>query len=342
MYPIVTLYFLLYLMPTAIWIQTSIRSNRFKSLLLIISMPIIVYAIVFVVMMISTLVDHTQTPTNDSASRGDVRSFLSPIAREQTNQIFVILGPLIILRWLISYRFHRQIIFSFSGAHPLQRKDNPKLYTLVENLCISKGLVTPKIWIIDDDSLNAFAVWRNPKQSRIVFSKGLIEKLTPQQIQAVAGHELTHIINKDSQVMIIAIVFVWVIASLWELILRIGLNSRWGEKSNGSMKLVFVLVWFALLIAGTVFLPLIQLAISRKREFLADAGSVELTKDRESMISALQTISQDSTIESIKKQSLAAMCIQTPFSQKHNSNRFSQLRSTHPSIHDRVKALQTY
>ncbi|MCF7834802.1 M48 family metallopeptidase [Candidatus Gracilibacteria bacterium] len=234
---------------------------------------------------------------------------------------------------MISFFFYRKIIFKFSGARELTRKENPEIYNIVENLCISRGLPNPKIGIIDDDSLNAFATGRNTKSAWIVFSRGLINKLEKSEIEAVAAHELSHIINKDSLLMIVIIVFVGVIGTLGQILIRI--RSRNSEGKGNILPLIGLIF----IILGYLIYPFIQLAISRKREYLADAGSVELTKDKYSMISALQKISQDPVIESIEKDTVAAMCIQTPFSAK---SKFKTLLSTHPSIEDRIKALQSY
>lgn len=111
--------------------------------------------------------------------------------------IFTLLGPAILIWALVSFAFHRQLIFSFTGAKPITRKENPTIYNIVENLCISRGLPTPNIGILEDDSLNAFAVGWNPKKSWIVFSRGIIDRLSKEEIEAVAAHELTHIMNKD-------------------------------------------------------------------------------------------------------------------------------------------------
>lgn len=236
---------------------------------------------------------------------------------------------------MISFWFHKQLIFAFSGAKNLERKDNPEIYNIVENLCISRGLFVPKIGILEDDSMNAFALGWNAKNARIVFSRGILNKLDKSEIESVAAHELTHIINKDSLVMTIVIVFVGIIATLGEVMVRFGGRSK---KEGGYI----VLVGFVLLIVGYIFFPFMRLALSRKREFLADAGSVELTKDNQSMIRALQKISSDAQIETIKKDTIAAMCIDNPFEKPKKPSRRSNLRSTHPSIAARIEALEKY
>ena len=213
------------------------------------------------------------------------------------------------------------------------RTENPEIYNIVENLRISQGLPTPNIGIIDDDSLNAFATWWKIEKSWIVFSRWLISKLNKAEIEAVAAHELSHIINKDSLLMIVIVVFVGIIGTLGQILIRVrSKNDSWKGNPLPLIGLVFLIV-------GYLLYPFIQFAISRKREYLADAGSVVMTKDKYAMISALQKISQDPVIESIEKDTVAAMCIQSPFAGK---SKFKSLLSTHPSIEDRVKALESY
>lgn len=311
------------------WIYSSIHQNRFKSLCLLILFPVLLFLITNIILTFSFI---------DSS---EWIYFLQSrkIALYETNNIFLLLWPIIIIWWVISFFFHRQIIFKFAWAKPITRKENPEIYNIVENLCISKWLATPKIWIIEDNSLNAFATWWNVKNGRIVFSRWLLNKLNKSEIEAVAWHELTHILNKDSLMMIIIVVFVWIIGTLGQILIRSsGRSSSDDNKSWG----ILILIWFGLLLLWYLIYPLIRLALSRKREYLADAGSVELTKDKYAMISALQKISQDPIIESIQKDTVAAMCIENPFSKTKSSSFFRNLLSTHPSIEDRVKALENY
>jgi len=251
------------------------------------------------------------------------------------NEVLLFLGPVILIWGIISFFFHRQIVFKFAWAKPITRKEIPEVYNIVENLCISRWLAVPKIGIIEDNSMNAFALGWNTKHAWIVFSRGLINRLNKAEIEAVAAHELTHIINKDSLMMIIIVVFVWVIGTLWQILIRM----RWSSKEGKGNALPLIGLW--LLLLWYLVYPLIRLAISRKREFLADAGAVELTKDKYAMISALQKISTDSRIESIQKDTVAAMCIESPLEGK-NPGFFSRLLATHPPIADRIKALESY
>ena len=268
------------------------------------------------------------------------------LALAETWYVFVFIWPILLIWMLISFVFYRQMIFSFTEAVPITRVEYPEIYNIVENLCISKWLPMPNIWILDDSSMNAFAVWWNIKKSWIVFSRWILEKMNKAEIEAVAWHELTHIVNKDWLLMVTIICFIWAIAWLWEILFRIWtrMSSRSRSDSKwGDVRAAIMLIWLLLLILWYLILPFVQLAVSRKREYLADAWSVVFTKDKLAMISALQKISIDSTIESIKKDTVSALCIANPFPVDiWLKSWFHEFMSTHPSIENRIEALQHY
>ena len=300
------------------WIQSSISSNRAKTVVLLISFPVILYLITYLVILL-------------------VWKWQADITQDATN-IAITLSVIVTIIWLISLFFQKKIIFWYTWAKELQRKDNPRIYNIVENLCITKWLKTPKIWIIQDNSMNAFATWRSDKDSRVVFTTWLIDRLEDREIEAVAWHELTHIANRDCRLMAVIVIYIWVITTIWTYILR-----RWiwrNSNSKSKLQLILPIVWWVCLILWYIFYPLIRLAISRKREYLADAWSVLLTKDKDAMISALQKISTDSAVESIQRDTVAAMCIENPIPKIKKG--FANLLSTHPSIEDRIAALKNY
>lgn len=299
-------------------IQSSIRSNTTKTLILIMLFPIFLWLIISMVFAILVIWE-----TSIMFPRSQARA----IGQIKANEILIFLGPILFVRCVLSFMFHRKIIFKFAGARPMTKEEFPEVRDIIENLCISRWLSVPNIGIIWDLSMNAFVVGWNPKNSWIVVSSWLLRRLNRAEIEAVAAHELTHIINKDSLLMIVIVVFIGSIEMLWWLLIY--------GKSKGK-HLFFI--GLALLILWYLIYPLIWFALSRKREYIADAGSVILTKDKYSMISALQKISKNSEIEQIKKRVIASMCIANP--------RFSIIKtsifSTHPSIKDRIKALQSY
>lgn len=300
-----------------VWLRTSKMANRLRSLYLMALMPASVFIAIALV-------------------EWYMQWFSTSSLTEAAN--LTIMSLPVILIWLfISIMFHRQLIFSQAGAEPIERKERPELYNLVENLAISRWLPLPKIWIMEDDSLNAFATWWNSKSSRIVFSRGLLKKLNKKEIEAVAAHEMTHIINEDVKIMLISTLFIWIIWTVGEILIR----TRWGgDKDKWSL---ITVIWIALYALSFTLLPLINLAISRKREYLADAWSVELTKNKEALISALKKISQDSTIEAMwdKWSWVTAMCIFEP-RKIESFKSIRELFSTHPSMENRIEMLEKY
>ncbi len=260
-----------------------------------------------------------------------------------TLDLFSWVGPLILVIGIISFFLQRQLIFAFSWARKIERKDNPEIYNIIETFCIEKWLPVPKIGIIDSPALNAFALGWKPENAWIVFTTGLLETLDKREIEAVAGHEFTHILNKDSLIMTLIVVYVGAIITLWQVFIRMRGRSSRDKNPLPLIGFVFLILWYLLL-------PLFRLAVSRKREFLADAGSVELTRDNYAMISALKKISGHSDVKSIKNHGVSAMCIDNTFDEYKGGNSewkqkrswLKNLLSTHPSIEERIEALKDY
>jgi len=240
--------------------------------------------------------------------------------------------PVFVVWFFISLWWNKSIVFSMTGAKPIERKDAPELYNLVENLCISRGLTMPHVAIIESRGLNAFATGWNKNKSHIVVTRGLLETLTKAELRAVLAHELTHIINRDVRLMTLIAVFLGVISLLGYYTFRLSLGGNSNNKGKGG---AIALIGLAIWLMSLIILPLVQFAVSRKREFLADAGSVELTKDASAMISALQKISGHSLVESLDKNNIRAMCIEHP-----NKRKKTTWWSTHPSVDERISALQ--
>ena len=254
-----------------------------------------------------------------------------------------VLFPIILLWLVIWVYFQRKIIFWFTWAKPVTRKEEPEIYNLVENLCISRGLRVPNIGIIESQGLNAFATGWSKKDSWVVFTRWLLQKLDKSEIEAVAAHELAHIINEDVKHMVIINVFIGAITTIWYILLRTwgwgGWRSRgWGWKNP------LPLIGLALYIVWVALLPLVNLAISRRKEYLADAWSVQLTRNRDAMIGALQKISWWSYVETVedKGRNIASMFIHTPRQPQRHFFNARALLSTHPSIESRIDALKRY
>ncbi len=265
----------------------------------------------------------------------------------QINQSFLTTAPFIIggvgLWFIIAWFSHSAMINSATDSTPLERNENKRVYNLVENLCISTGMTTPKINIIDDDSLNAFASGIDQHTFSISLSKGIIEKLNDEELEAVIAHELTHIRNRDVRLLIISIIFVGIFAFISQAIFRMlqfGGGGRSKKDGGGGWAIIIALV---LALIGFLISSLLRFALSRKREYLADAGSAELTHRPLALASALRKISVDPTIEAVKRKDIAQMFIENPqVPEKKGSFSISSLFDTHPPIDKRIQILEQF
>ncbi len=221
-----------------------------------------------------------------------------------------------------------------AGAHQIKKEDNPYIYRLVENLCITAGLPLPKIHIIDDPAPNAFATGRDPKHSSIALTTGLINILENEELEGVIAHELSHIKNFDIRLMTIVIVCVGFITLLADIFFR-GSFLRSGRKREGGG--ILAIIGLLLIILSPIFARLIQFAVSRKREFLADASGALLTRYPEGLARALEKISQYSEPMRRTNSATAHLYISNPFGKKKNGINFF---STHPPTDERIKALR--
>src|SRR5690242_3831452 len=244
--------------------------------------------------------------------------------------------------WIvIAYYFHQSMIDAVTGGREIQRSDDPRLYTILENLCISRGITTPTLKLIESDALNAFATGMNAKQYSITVTTGLVDRLDDAEIESVLGHELTHIRNGDVRMMVVAVIIVGVISFFTELIFRLwfynglGFRGSRSDERRGGGAGVAVLVAIALLVVAYGLSFLIRLALSRQREYLADAGSVELTKNPDAMISALRKIEGRGELAGTTS-AVMEMCVDNP------RQGFGELFDTHPSVQSRVAALVKY
>src|SRR5215472_8220958 len=241
--------------------------------------------------------------------------------------------------WIvIAYFFHQTMIDAVTGGQEIQRRDNPRLYSILENLCISRGITMPRLKVMESDALNAFATGMNQKQYSITVTTGLLDRLNDAEIESVLGHELTHIRNGDVRMMVIAVIIAGVVSFFAELVFRLwfynGLSfrsSRSDERRGGGAGFA-ILIAIALLVVAYLLSFLIRLALSRSREFLADAGSVELTKNPDAMISALRKIEGRGELPGATS-AVMEMCIDNP------REGFGELFDTHPSVESRISAL---
>ena len=237
----------------------------------------------------------------------------------------------------IAYYFHQNMIDALTGGHEVARAEEPRLYNILENLCISRGITMPKLKVMESDALNAFATGMSDKQYSITVTTGLIKRLNDAEIEAVLGHELTHIRNGDVRMMVIAVIIAGVVSFFAELVFRLwfyngfSFRSRSDDRRGGGA--AFAILIAVAVIAVAYFLSfVIRLALSRSREFLADAGSVELTKNPDAMISALRKIEGRGELPGATS-AVMEMCLDNP------RQGFGELFDTHPSVDSRVAAL---
>ncbi len=234
--------------------------------------------------------------------------------------------------FIIAYFFHGQMMRMATGSVPITHQQMPRLYNTLENLCISRGIPMPQFELIDSPALNAFATGINQKSYKIVLTQGLIDSLKDDELESVIGHELTHIMNKDVRLLIISVIFVGMISFFCHMVFRMlvngGRRSRSNDNKNGGAILLLALV---ILMIGYLFAIVIRFALSRRREYLADAGSVELTKNPEAMMRALLRIAGNDTVAGMPGD-VQQMCIE-------NSHNFMGIFATHPSIGDRVQTI---
>jgi len=237
----------------------------------------------------------------------------------------------------ISYFYSDKIVLGVSGAKQIEKKDNPEIYRIVENLCIASGLPTPKIYLIDDSATNAFATGRNPKNAAIAFTKGILAKLNKQELEGVAAHELSHVGNRDTLVMTVVSVLVGTIALLSDFFLR----SLWygGRDRDSKGNQLFMILALVAAILAPIVATLIQLAVSRRREYLADASGVLLTRHPAGLASALLKISSDKEALEVANRGTAHLYIANPFKGKEAGAFLAGLFNTHPPIEARIKAL---
>ncbi|TAL37307.1 MAG: peptidase M48 family protein [Alphaproteobacteria bacterium] len=237
----------------------------------------------------------------------------------------------------IAFFFHAELMRMATRSQPITRQQMPRIYNMLENLCISRGLARPQFEVIDSPALNAFATGIDEKSYRIVLTRGIIEKLSDDELESVIGHELTHIINRDARLLIIAVIFVGMISFFAQMLSRTLMHgtrpnyyARRDDRRGGGI-LISMLIAMAILFIGYIFAIAIRFALSRKREYLADAGSIELTKNPEAMMRALLRISGNDAVNGMPNE-VQQMCIE-------NSSAFLGLFATHPPIADRIRVI---
>lgn len=244
----------------------------------------------------------------------------------------------IISSWGAYYNSDK-IVLSLNGARPATKEENQRMYESLEGLCIAAGLPMPKLYIMDDLSPNAFATGRNPEHAVICVTTGLMEKLDSYELEGVLAHELSHIKNYDILLQTIASIFVGFVTILSDLFFRVSIRSSRRDNDNNSGNAIFALIGIIFLILSPIFATLLQLALSRNREYLADSSAVELTRNPEGLINALRKISSDPDPLEQANKSTECLYISNPLKKEGLTKK---LFSTHPPIEDRIEALKNW
>ncbi|MCK5027751.1 MAG: M48 family metallopeptidase [Candidatus Pacebacteria bacterium] len=238
-----------------------------------------------------------------------------------------------------SYWFSDKVVLKMSGARRVSRDTNKELWNVLENLCIASGLPMPKLYIINDAAPNAFATGRDEKHAAIAVTSGLLGMLERSELEGVIAHELSHIKNRDILVMTIVVVLVGFVTLLSDFMLRWGLRGGGNNKSDGRAKLFMILIGVVLAILAPLVATVIKLAISRKREFLADASGALMTRYPEGLAGALKKISGYSGELKRANHATAHLYIANPFRDKKKKSFMSKLFMTHPPVEERINAL---
>ncbi|OWK27047.1 MAG: zinc metalloprotease HtpX [Parcubacteria group bacterium GW2011_GWA2_38_13b] len=246
-----------------------------------------------------------------------------------------------ILMSFLSYWHSDKIVLAMTHAKLINHRDNLELYRIVENLCIAAGLPTPKIYIISTPALNAFATGRNPKHAVVAVTEGLLSRLDRSELEGVIAHELSHIGNRDMLVSTVVVVLVGFIVILSDFFVRWSFfGGRSNKRENGNAAAVMMIIGIFLAILAPIMAKLIQLAVSRKREFLADASGALLTRYPEGLASALEKIGRDETPMRHAGHAVAHLFIASPFKGEERTSWFTRLFMTHPLISERIKVLR--
>ncbi len=327
-------------------IHTQQVRNNMKSVLLLLLFPCIILGMVYAFLAFINMQEVADGYGNSSMTFDAVA----------TGEAFLMALPWVVgvvcIWFLISYFANASMVRRATGARPLERKENPRVYNIVENLTMTCGMPMPKINVIDDPQLNAFASGIDEKSYTVTVTTGICKRLNDDELAGVIGHELTHIRNRDTRLLIVSIIFVGIMSTVLSLAIRIlwntflyGSNRRSSRdnKNSGAAIIVVMLVAVVLAAVAYFFTLLTRFAISRKREYMADAGGAELCGNPLALASALRKISNDTGLGDVDREDVAQLFIVRPqeFASGFTSM-MGKLFSTHPSIESRIAYLEQF
>ncbi len=297
-----------------------IRSNNIKTTILVILFPLIFIALIFLFTWIVVPAEQ---------------------ALETTIQVAIPTFIACAVWLLISWAFGDSMMLNSAHAHEIHDDDpkNREIFRAVENVSIAAGLPCPKVYIIDDDSMNAFATGRSPKDASVALTRGIIKKLDRLELEGVIAHEMAHIGNRDIRLDMLLITGVGVTVFAADMILRMALYGNNDRDDNKNSAAILLMVWLAFMVFNWIVTPILRMAISRNREYAADATGAHITRNPKALASALRKITTDSRVECLDKvKSMSAVCIAYPGGPREF---ISSLMATHPPVEERIKRLES-
>lgn len=328
--------------------HTQIRRNNMLTTVLLLLFPVIILGMIWIFL---ALVNYFGNGYYDQY--GNVVHHLDATT---VNYYFINTVPWVIagvgIWFAIAYFANSSMVRAATGARPLTRKENTKIYNIVENLCMACNMDMPKINIVNDPQLNAFASGIDKKSYTVTLTTGIIDRLNDDELTGVIAHELTHIRNRDTRLLITSIIFVGIVSTVMSMVIQMMYNVMWfgggrrssnDEKNNGLSIIVILLIGVLCCAIAYLFTLLTRFAISRKREYMADAGGAELCGNPLALASALRKISGDPGLENVKRDDIAQLFIVHP---QHFApgmmSFFNSLFSTHPDTRKRIEILEQF
>ena len=305
-------------------IQTQIYKNNQRTILMLALFPVLVAALVWIFFFLFL----GFTLAYESSGFFSLQNF--QMTSLLTLQVLPWVIGICFIWFVIAYFINVKIITRATRSKTLRRNDNKRVYNLVENLCMAGGMPMPKVNVIEDDALNAFASGINEKTYTVTLTRGIIEKLDDDELEGVIAHELTHIRNRDVRMLIVSIVFVGIFSTLAIIMLR-------SISFRGKKNIIMILIALGVAALGVLLSSLMRFAISRKREYMADAGATELTKKPHALASALRKISDNPHVNYVTDKAVAQLFIENALAGK-NSSWFA----SHPPILKRIEILEQF
>lgn len=324
-------------------IQSQIRRNNIMSMILLIMFPVIILGMVWVFL---ALLNYFGGGYYDQYG-----NLVHELDAEAVNYYFLTTIPWVIggvgIWFAIAYFSNVSMIRRATGARPLERRENPRIYNIVENLCMACNMPMPKINVVDDPQLNAFASGINSKSYTVTLTTGIMDRLNDDELSGVVAHELTHIRNKDTRLLVVSIIFVGIISTVMSLVLRMLYYTMWSggnsHKGNGLSAIVVLIIGLVCCAIAYVFTLVTRFAISRKREYMADAGGAEICGNPLALANALRKISSDPGLDNVKQPDVAQIFIIRPDQITSGIMGFmNSLFSTHPDTAKRIAILEQF